>query len=107
MRRSWTAATYRGRIRSVMQTKPTVMTWREDDEAGLVGYVADGTLPLFTVSWTTDINDIGIGQSLLVRSCLPGFERQTWKAGSFEDAKGLAERVLAGWHERVFGVEGF
>ena len=55
-------------------TTPALMTWREDDQAGLVGYVADGSVPLFTVHWTTDINDIGSGQSLLVRSTLPGFE---------------------------------
>ena len=86
-----------------MGTTRTLISWREDDEAGLVGHVADGSLALFTVSWTTDINDIGCGQSLLVRSSLPGFEHQVWKAGTFDDAKSLAERVLFGWHERVFG----
>jgi hypothetical protein len=88
---------------AVTVTTQALMTWREDGEAGLVGYVADGSVPLFTVTWTTDINDIGNGQSMLVRSTLPGLDHQVLRAGTFEDAKSLAERILAGWHERVFG----
>jgi len=82
----------------------TRMVWREDDRAGLVGYAADGQLQLFTVGWTTAIDEIGKGSTLIVKSALPGFEHQIWRAGTFDDAKDLAERVLRGWHERVFGT---
>jgi hypothetical protein len=81
----------------------TLMVWREDDRAGLVGYAADGQLPLFTVSWTTAIDEIGKGATLVVKSSLPGFEHQVWRAGTFDAAKDLAERVLRGWQQRVFG----
>ena len=82
----------------------TLMSWREDDRAGLVGYAADGQLRLFTVGWTTAIDEIGKGATLIIKSSLPGFERQVWRAGTFDDAKDLAERVLRGWQESVFGA---
>jgi hypothetical protein len=85
-------------------TEHVVMTWREDDRAGIVGYAADGSVPLFTVGWTTAIDELGNGQSLVVRSALPGFEHQVWRAGTFDDAKDLAERILRGWQQRVFGA---
>jgi hypothetical protein len=84
-------------------TGEAMMTWVENDKAGLVGYAADGSVPLFTVSWTTAIDEIGHGATMVIKSSLPGFEHQVWRAGTFEDAKALSERILDGWRQRVFG----
>ena len=84
-------------------TDADLMIWREDDRAGIVGYAADGSVPLFTVGWTTAIDEIGKGQTLIVKCLLPGFEHSVWRAGTFDDARDLSEKILRGWHERVFG----
>lgn len=82
-----------------------LMVWREDDQAGAVGYAADGQVQLFTIGWTHAIDEIGKGSTLVIRTSLPGFEHQVWRAGTFEDAKDLAEQVLRRWSERVFGAD--